>query len=411
MKKFLLVLTLLLLAVDAFAGDPIVETVSYSPAPAIPGQAFNMFVHVKNNSKYMSEDVQFELDLSGGRERDTPYPFSLGTGVSSQKIISTIKPYKTALVEFRVEVDPSALDGTYTVVFRYSEAGAQKEYPYIIKIESRRPDLEIVRTSQIEVSPGQVAEFTLTVRNIGNSEAMDVLVGLTEDRTVTATGVVVEREFSALGASFDFIENLGAGRERNATITLAVNPEAEQKTYTLPITINFKDANAVEYSITSYIGVQVIQDPELDAVVSDVMPPAYPGGKSEVTIDLFNIGIGTAKYVVAELETDAGTIIQEKTFIGTLEADDFDSFKITVKLRPDLDISEEQTINMRLTYKNQYGEQKEFEKTLVLPVNSAAAQAGMDPVGIAIGLIATVLQLLGLFVAGKWGYRKFVKKA
>lgn len=414
MKKLLIAFAVLFLAANAAAADLVIDAVSYNPAPAIPGEYFDLFIQLKNNSKYLAEDIEFSLDLSGGNERNSDYPFSLGTGINANTVVPSIQARKNALLEYKIRVDPSALDGTYTLVFRFNDSDALKEYNYTITVLSRQPDIKVVDASQVAVAPGQVAELELTLKNVGTSSARDILAGIQEDRTVTATGVVVEREFVAIGASFNYVKSLEPGKEIKTTISLAVNPDAEQKTYTVPVTIKYKDANSNEYTDTSYIGLQVVQEPEIDAVVSEIVPGVMPGGASEVTVDLFNVGVGTAKYVVVEISTPSGKVDQEKVFIGTLEADDFDSFKIDVRFNTDIDTSVDQLLNLMLTYKNQYGVQKQLEKTVKLDgFSSAGAQAaaGANPVGMAIGGIAILLQLLGLFVAGKWGYKKFVKKA
>ena len=413
MKKILFAFALLLLATQVSAADLVVDSVSYSPAPAIPGEYFDLYITLKNNSKFEAESVEFELDLAGGGERPSDYPFSLGTDTSNKTTVSTIKARKSGLIEYRVRVDPTALDGTYIIVFRFSDSEALKEYNYTINVLSRQPDIEVIRSSHSQVAPGQVAELDLTIRNIGTSIANDIMVGIQEDRTVTTTGVVVEREFAAVGASFAYIKELEPGKERSAIISLAVNPDAEQKTYTVPITVNFKDTNSNTYSDTSYIGLKVSQEPELDAVVSDISPIAFPGGHSEITVDLFNVGIGTAKYVVAEVSSDVASFDQEKIFIGTLEADDFDSFKVDATIAATADPSKENKVSVVLKYKNQYGEDKEISKELSLKVNSLAeiqAISGANPLLGLIGIISLVLQLVGLYVVAKWLYKRFVKK-
>ncbi|MAG22299.1 MAG: hypothetical protein CL943_03275 [Candidatus Diapherotrites archaeon] len=414
MKKIIMAIAVLLLASMVIAGDLKVDAVNYTPAPAIPGGYIDVFVHLKNDSKYLAEDLYFEIDLSGGTERDSTYPFSLGTGVSETTYLSSINPHKSVLLEYRIRVDPSALDDNYIIVFNYGEGAAKKQYKYNIQVLSRKPNIEIIRSSHVQAAPGQAIDVELRIRNIGSGLAKDVLIGMEEDRTVTTTGVVVEREFSSLGASFDYLGDVAASQEKKANISMAINPDAEQKTYMIPIKVKYKDANGTSFESTTYIGLKVGQEPELDAVVSEISPTAFPGGTSEISVDLFNVGIGTAKYVVAELATETGYLDQEKVFIGTLEADDFDSFKVNLSVKPTINTSEEQTVNVLFKYKNQYGEDKELLKELkleVLSIGEQQARSGAgDPVSMVIGLIALALQLLGLFVAGKWAYKRFVKK-
>jgi len=412
MKKILLIFAVLFMASFATAGNLIIDSVNYTPAPAMPGEYFDIFVHLKNDSKFLAEGIEFELDLKGGNERDSDYPFSLGTGVSHLKKIASIQPRKTALMEYKIRVDPTALDGSYTIVYKFMEGTAHKEYKHTIQILSRKPELEIVSASETTAAPGQIVELVLGIRNIGNGFAKEILVGLEEDRTVTSTGIVVEREFASLGASFDFVSNLNPGDDAKAFISLAVNPNAEQKTYMVPIIIKYKDSNGTAYTETTYVGMKIGQEPEIDAVISEAEPAVFPGGKSDITIDLFNIGVGTAKYVVAELSTKAGKLDQEKVFIGTLEADDFDSFSVKLAVSPTVDPAKENWVNVKLVYKNQYGEQREVEKALLLKVGSVAeAIGGVNPLVAIVGLIGLVLQLVGLYWLGKKLYKRFIKKA
>lgn len=411
MRKIILFLALVFLAGNVLGGNLTVESVSYDPSPAIPGGHFSLYVQLKNDSKYYAENTVVWLDLSGDTERESAYPFSLGSGVSAQKTLGTINPNKNASAEYRVYVDPSALDGDYNITFTLSEEKTQtKQRKYTITVLSRKPDIEIVGASETDAAPGQDLELDLTVRNIGSSIAKDVLIGLEEDRTVTTSGVVVEREFSSLGASFTFLDSIAPGKEKIARISLVINPEAEQKTYMIPIKLKYKDANLTSYTQTAYIGLKVGQEPELDAVISEVAPVAFPGGTSQITIDLFNVGIGTAKYVVAELDTEAGKISQEKTFIGTLEADDFDSFKTSISIKPNLKPDQMVPAKLTLKYKNQFGEERTTEKELMLRIGSAEEAQGAN-LGLAVlGIIGLLLQLLGLFVAARWAYRKIFKR-
>ena len=146
-------------------------------------------------------------------------------------------------------------------------------------------------------------------------------------------------------------------------------------------------------------------------MISDIEPFAYPGGQAELTIDLFNVGIGTAKYVVVEANSEAGSFEQEKVFIGTLEADDFDSFKLDISVAPNTDPNKDQNITLLLKYKNQYGEERQVQKILSLKIYGAGEVAGTgNPILMIFGIFMLAMQLLGLFIAGRWVYKRFIKK-
>jgi len=406
-RKWFFVLIVLLLSTFSYAADLGVASVNYDLAPAIPGQYFDIWIHLKNNSNTEAENVIFTLDLKRTIGEGT-YPFSLDPGEQATKNLETIRPYQTVLVKYRIKVDSEALNGNYPIKLKYGDEGRiGSSEEYIIAVLSRRPEVEIIESTPTEAMAGQSIELELTVRNIGNGSAIDLLVGLEEDRTVTSTGVVVEREISSLGASFDYLKRLNSSEEKKIQITLGINPEAELKTYMVPIQLKYEDANANKYSVTRYIGLMVYQDAELDSVISDVLPLAYPDSTTEITFDLFNTGIGDAKYVVAELSSGIGEFDVKKTFIGTLEADDFDSFKSKLKLNKDVKEGEH-PITLTLNYKDQYEQSKTVSRILYLNVSSLAEVQATTAQPLDIWFIVVVL--IVLFFAARWVYRKIKKK-
>lgn len=405
-RNFLILASLIILATNVMAVDLVIDSINYTPSPAIPGRYLTLYAHVKNNSNRNAEDSIFILNLEKEAGEGT-YPFSLDPDESSTKNLGTIRPGQTALVEYRIKVDADALSGNYTINLEFGDEGSvDKRVKQSIIVLGREPQIEIINSSLSEAVPGEKIDIDLTLRNIGYEKATDILVGLEEDRTVTSTGVVVERDISPLGASFYFIESMLPDTQAIARISLGINPDTEQKIYMVPITLKYKDENANDYSITRYIGLKVSQPGELDAVISEASPTAYPGGTSEITIDLFNIGAGDAKYVVAELNTAIGEISQTKNFIGTLEDDDFDSFKTTIKINNNVSVGE-QPITLTLTYKTEFGETETVVKTLYLKVLSQEEAAALTAEPISIWFYVVVL--IVLFFVGRWIYRKIRK--
>ncbi len=397
MKKLFSVFLVLLFAASVYAVDLEINNVTYSPSPAMPGEYFELWAVVKNNVAADSKPVTFDLVLE--------YPFSLDPEESSIKEIGVIKSNQSTLVKYKVRVDSEALNGTYSLRLKtIEEGGSAKSTPYDIDVQRISPQIEIISVSPIEIAPGEVVEVKLDIKNIGTSKALDLLVGSIEDRTVTSTGVVVEREIKQLGSSFTYLSDLGSGIQTTAVILLGVNPEADQQTYMVPITIKFKDEQLTEFTQTKYIGIKVVENARLDSIISDYSIKPFPGATTELTFDLFNTGIGDAKSVVIELSTEIGVFENKKQFIGTMNADDFDSFKETLKLNSDIQKGE-YPINILLNYKDQYGNDKTLTKTLMLKVYDMAEVSTES-----FNIWFYVVVLIVLFFVGRFGYRKFIKK-
>jgi hypothetical protein len=216
---------------------------------------------------------------------------------------------------------------------------------------------------------------------------------------------VVEGEIISLGATSKYIASLDQNEKAVVNLTLAVNQDATLKNYSVPVTLEYFDQNGTSKSQTAYLGVKVTADAQVDAVVNGVTPKAYPGGTSEIVVDLFNIGLADAKYVVVELSGGHATVEEPRQFIGTLEADDFDSFKTNVSFDAATPLGG-LPIALNIYYKDD--ELQERVITKELSVNIVSPAAATDAAGgalvIFIGIISLALELIGLFVVGKWAY-------
>ncbi|MFH1663526.1 MAG: COG1361 S-layer family protein [archaeon] len=398
MKKLGLIFFVFLLAATVNAVNLDINSVTYSPSPAVPGGYFELWVVVKNTSNAESNPVKFILNLE--------YPFSLDPGTSNEKELGTVRGHDNILVKFKVRIDSGALNGSYNIRLKTEESGAtSKSSPYSIDVQRISPQIEIISVSPIEIAPGASSEVKLNLKNIGSGKAIDVLVGSIEDRTVTTTGVVVEREIKQLGSSFVYLKEIAAGQEQTVSILLGVNPTAEQETYMVPITIKFKDDELTDYTQTKYIGIKVTENAELDSVISGYSVKPFPGATTELTFDLFNVGVGDAKSVVVELSTNAGSFENIKQFIGTMNADDFDSFKETLKLNSDLKKGD-YSVTLKFTFKDQYGITKTETKTLTLKVYD------LTEISVAgeFNLWFWIVVLIALYFGGKFLHKKFIKK-
>jgi len=400
MDKKILATALLVLMLSglAFAGDLKATNASYDPAPAAPGSIITVWVQVQNDSFYDAENAIVKLDVG--------FPFTLQPGQKAERNLGSIRAYKTITVEYKLLVDDKATDGDHSITVAVGEEITIRESDFVITVLSRTPKLEIVESSTDFLSPGSVEPVIITVKNIGGSIAKDIVMKVNPDRTVTSTGVVVEREIVSLGAVSNYVGSLDMGQSANVELTLAVNQDTALKNYSIPVTIEYFDQNGTEKSETAYLGIKVSAKAEVDTVVDSVTPKAYPGGTSEITVDLFNVGLADASYVVVELSGEGVSIAEPRQFVGTLEADDFDSFKTELTIDPTTPLGS-MPLTLKIIYKDDTLQEKVETKTLVIQVSDPiAAAGGIDPVGIVIGLIGLALQLVGLWVAAKWAWPK-----
>lgn len=397
-----------LLSQAAHAANVRVDSANYFPTPAKPGQSFDLWVHVKNNSGSSAENVVFRLGLSDKENNRTNYPFSLGSDDSPQRSLGTIIANQSALVKFRVFVDKAALNGNYTIT---AEVGDNSMYGSLTRIAisvlAQNPQLEIVESQAIELSPGQPKELELVLKNTGNAKAVNVLVGTVEDRTVTTTGVVVERQISILGITQTYLDSIEVGSTASAKLTLVASGNTESKAYTIPIKLTWEDENRSAYSATRYIGVEVNVVPDLDVALSSSKPEPVQGEKTELGFDIYNAGPAAAKNIVVEISSSAAESISgQKIFIGTLESDDSTTFKSTFKLKKGL-AAGTYPVEVKISYKDPRFRESASTKTLNITVLGSKPQSG-DGMGIIIPIIIVVAIIAGavLFLHKKGKQRK-----
>ena len=398
MRKIILpLLFVLLLAGYAFAGNIEASSLSYEPAPVAPGSALTIWAQVKNNSVYDAEDSIIQIK--------TEFPFTMQPGEEAVQKLGTIKPFDTVTVEYKLLVDDKAVDGFQTIKVLVGEEVPIRETSFSINVLSRTPKLEIVESSVNELSPGKITPIILTIQNIGGSIAKNIVLKVNPERTITSTGVVVEREIVSLGASSKYIDRLDMGDSANVGLELSVNQNAELKNYSVPITLEYFDQNGTAKSETAYLGIKVTAEAQVDSVINSITPKAFPGGTSEIVVDMFNIGLADAKYVVIELSGQYISFEEPRQFIGTLEADDFDSFKTEVSFDP-MTPMQEIPLTLKVYYKDDKLVERVETKQFLVNVTSPgeAVGGGGDILTGFIGLIAIVLELIGLYVVVKWAY-------
>ena len=372
-----------------------IQAFNYSPSPAFPGQNIQVTATLTNNSIIDAENVVFRLVLSDeNNARYADFPFILHDE-NAFKSIGTIKPKESAVVQFSVGVSPEALNGNYTISMMAGDLGVlNRTKKFTINILSRKPRIELIESSSSSISPGEEKTIELKVKNVGSSKALNILVGIEEDRTVTSGGIVVERSIYPIGNAFYYIDSLSPNEEKSVSLKLSADSGAESRTYTVPIKLQWQDENRSDSSLTRFIGLRVVGEPLFDIIIDEVEPLAFAGGTSGVTFNLFNAGVAEAQNIVIELSTNAGIIEKNKVFIGALEADDSDSFKTSIELSKDLQPGE-YPITAKISYKNAALEPRELLKTVNLRVVSqeqakSGTENGLLNVGIGIVILAVV---------------------
>lgn len=407
LKKFFVFVLMVLFSLNVFSANILIDSTNYSPVPVSPGESFQLWVHVKNDSSVEAKNIVASLSLNDVKKARPDFPFSFPENEQAIKNFGNLKPYASALASFTVLVSKDALDGDYDVFIEAGEQGFPSKSAAIrITVKARKPQIELINSSALEARPGQKLDVVLSLKNTGNSRAINILAGIIEDRTVTSTGTIVSRSINPVGVSLKYVPELSPGESADVLLQLAVDSDVSIKTYVVPITLKWLDENRNEFSVTRYLGLRVNEEPEIDVALNSAEPRPFPGSESILTVDLFNKGASTAKNVVVELSSPEGLELDSsKFFIGTLESDDFDSFKVSVKIPSNASLGRH-SLTVKILFKNSNLEDNVVEKTVDFTVVSKAESLNQGPFDAFIPLIALiVLALIGFFA-----FKRFKKK-
>lgn len=398
MKQLKILIMLILLIGGALAAIPDVSQINYDPNPAVPGSTITVLVQIENLDDTAKKEVFVSINET--------YPFTVKE--TNYRSIGSLGARAKTITLFKVYVDPTAENKEYNLEIEVREeedgSGLTKKMPIIVS--GSNPLLKVVNTSEFRLIPGEEKEIIFELQNIGTSTAYDISVELKEDRIVTQTGIVVERDITILGSAIGIIDKLHATEKASVGIMLSVNRKADLKNYTLPVTVTYRTPSGERISETSYIGFKIAGPVLMDATIRESVI-LIGGEKKELTIELFNKGAGKAEFTIIEVETDFGVVDREKLFIGSLEPNDVDSFKTMITIDS---ATETKMGKIKLTINYQDSDAINKQQIIELPVRvySQVDGAALTPFNLT-GLIINIVILLIIGIIGFKLYKKFKK--
>ncbi len=350
-----------------YAGDIIDSptlkaTLTYQdPDPVNAGEEVELRFSIINDGTSTAKSTEFEIVPE--------YPLSLSPGEDEIKKAGDIKVYDStkidtgeAVVKFKLQVDPNALEGEYNVVVKYkTEQGISKgEWlafdPFVVKVGGKASNVivEETKTNPNRIAPGQSGDITLILANQGATEIEDVSIVLDLQNTSKISPLKTSNEA--------IIKQLKGAETAEATFSVIVAADAEVKVYTIPVKISYTDQKGNEYEKTTYISVVVDAEPEyvLNLEESDVY---QEGQNGNIVVSLSNIGIANINYATLTILPSEDYIIlsTDTVYIGNLESDDYETAQY--KIYAD-NYKEELPLKFRLVYKDAYN--KEYDEQITL---------------------------------------------
>jgi uncharacterized repeat protein (TIGR01451 family) len=272
------------------------------PAEAEAGAEFVMSFSVENKGKGDAENLKIEVLPEEGLINKTKNVFiealllpgeskSYSVTFFSDKEKVTSKSYPIRIAATLGAGEGSLSASQYAGIFLTKEqsADAIKNPQLLVDNYSYGAD---------SVKAGERFNLTVSLYNTGQKELLNIKISLSAESGV----------FVPVGSSNAFfIERMEAKERVQKSLTMAADPNAEQKTTALNVAMTYEDGEGGVFQAADTIAIPVMQDTSL--TVDDIIgpPELYPGMQSGLDVRFYNTGKTQLRNlrVVAEGNFDA----------------------------------------------------------------------------------------------------------
>ena len=367
MKKILagLIVMMMVLGGNALAqtspgySDFKVVSTIYEPYPAEPGKYMDLYVKVENLGTRAATDSTFELLPK--------YPFSIDSDVDAIKNYGRIEPAQPLLMTYKIRVDKNAISGNNSIDLRYrtGKEGIWFTISFDVYVKSRDTILSIekVESKPNKIIAGGEASVEFTLKNLANSQIKDITLKLDMSDPTTP--------FAPVGSTTEKrIEKLEPGEDEKMLFHVISEASAEPKVYKIPLTLTYSDESGTTYTKTDIIGLMISSKPEIQVYLEE--SDTFMGGtKGSIIVSVSNIGATQAKFVSIVLaQSENYEIIgPDRTYIGNLDSDDFDTAEFKFYVDESLNDTKIPVL-VTVTYKDAYNDEHVEDYELELPIYS-----------------------------------------
>lgn len=380
-----------------FSDFNVVSTI-YEPYPAEPGKYIDLYIKAENRGTKSATDTAFELLPK--------YPFTIESAGDALKNYGTLDPFQPVLLKYRVRVDKDAVSGNNKIDLRYRTGSSGTWYSVSFDIFVKPKDtvlsIEKVESIPSEIPAGGKAIVRFTLKNLAKTRIKDISLKLDMSGTTlpfAPTDSTTEKR----------IELLDPEEEKSILFNIISDASGEPKIYKIPITLSYSDEAGTSYTKQDIIGLAISSEPQL-AVYMETSDSFTAGTTGSVVFSVSNTGPTQAKFVTIVLlpSEDYEIIGSDRSYIGNLDSDDFDTAEFKISTDKSLN-STKIPVTASVSYKDAYNNvlSKEYQQHLTIYSTEDLIRLGKikkegGPEGIIIAVVVVVI----LFLA----YKRFTRR-
>lgn len=368
------------------------DTYNYSPTPVISGEEFEIWIQLTNRSNVSAENIEYLIDAE--------YPFALIS--ESEGKINRLEPFQSKIIKYKIKTDNGALTGTYDLEFRFKREGLNiyNIKKYTIDVKGKNAIIDIVSSDVQETSIGSDSEINLVLKNLGQKNAKDVFITVNDSEN---------NIINVIGLKTQYIENINIGQEKEIIFKINLSKNIENSSYTIPITIDYTDADR-EYTVTRDVGVKINDQPNILLNVLDIGKnfTIKPNSNETISVEIYNIGNVDSEIVYVTV--NGKEVRSTQDFIGSIEKDNYDKVDFTLKTK---DIKEKETeITVNLFYKDNNLKEQKITQTFTVKTDFSTNGQNANKIIMSIfGIIGFIVGLAIFILIARWLIKILIKPA
>ncbi|WP_457752836.1 COG1361 S-layer family protein [Thermococcus sp.] len=355
-------------------------------------------VYLYSKEQIQEEQVQTLLPTITIPQFESSLPFA-AYRESPIKYLEVLAPGEEKTIVFTLISSKNLKEEVYPLYIKIEyqdEDGAKKskEVQVGIPVEDKiRPKVIIEEFKIIPpiVQPDSNFTVRIKLRNIGNSIAKHVKVKVTSEKPEEEKQTTYPYFPSGEGTVQQEVDIFPI-RKQSLLYFSEVNTTAEGELYfkikqvqrgiyPLYVTITYEDENGVVYREETMFGVEVSAYPLLDLYIGNIWES---GGKYNFEVYVVNEGKDVARGVTLDVTSKQLELFPiGQRYVGSIAGLDYDSvnFQILNKTIP----KGEYVIHAKVYYKDEKGQEKTFEKDLVIRIPETLSYSERKPYEYYIG--------------------------
>ncbi len=288
MKKLMplfLVIFLLPVIVNAINPPQISVTTAFTnPYPAEPGKSVDVSLEISNSGLAEAKNIEIEVEPTD----------MIKLLENPKKEISILPVGDSRIINYKMFVDSSAISANYELTV-YVSYDTSNKFSYKVQINVQgNPEFKILKVDTGIVNPGDEAEISVDIQNVGSGKAKRV------NTEFSSTSSYIKPILS--GGSV-YIGNINSGEMKNVKFNVLTSSDAEYDVYTGKINLTYEDESGNKLTKSFDVGILVSGEPKFQIIKTEVKMESQ-----ELSVEIANDGSAEAKAITANL------LIDNKTF-------------------------------------------------------------------------------------------------